>query len=71
MINVNKSRKYHLKRHIESIHGKDHLKRHIESIHGKVTFSCDQCEYKMDQKGNLKIRIDSTHENNKDFGTDF
>ena len=58
MINVNKSRK-------------DHLKRHIESIHGKVTFSCDQCVYKMAQKGNLKIHIDSKHENNKDFGTDF
>ena len=65
------SRKDHLKRHIESIHGKDHLKRHIESIHGKVTFSCDQCEYKMAQKGNLKIHIDYKHENNKDFGTDF
>ena len=35
--------------------------RHIRSIHEGVNYPCDQCEYKANQKCNLKIHIKRKH----------
>ena len=36
--------------------------RHTSSIHKGVKFSCDQCDYKATQKGNLLSHIKAIHE---------
>ena len=41
--------------------GKEQL-RHTRSIHKGVKLSCDQCDYKATQKGNLLKHIKAIHE---------
>ena len=38
------------------------LERHKQHIHKRITFKCDQCEYKATQQGYLKRHIQSVHE---------
>ena len=37
------------------------LCQHYASVHGNVTYSCDQCEYKVNWTDNLKKHIESLH----------
>ena len=39
------------------------MKRYFESIHVNDIYSCEQCDYKENQKFNLKPRIVSIHDN--------
>jgi len=40
---------------------KYHLNRHIESVHGDTRYSCDICEYQAKRKDNLKKHKQSIH----------